>query len=56
MTDAQGCFVFECVPVGIPLEVTIENPDKAGNSVRVRIDDLTPDQKYGLGDVVLCRQ
>ena len=36
--------------------IAIENPDKAGSSVRVRIDDLTPDQKYELGDVVLSRQ
>jgi hypothetical protein len=54
-TDAQGRFVFEEVPVGAPLEVVIENPDKVDTPLRVRIDDLAGDQKYDMGDIVLKR-
>jgi hypothetical protein len=54
-TDAQGRFVFAEVPVGAPLEVVIENPDKVDTPLRVRIDDLAGDQKYDTGDIVLKR-
>jgi hypothetical protein len=52
-TDAQGHFVFEAVPVGVPLDVILQNPNEAEIPMRVPIDDLTPDQKYDLGDIVL---
>jgi hypothetical protein len=52
-TDAQGRFAFEGVPVGLPLDVVIGNPHQPGAAVCVQIDDLTPDQKYEVGDIVV---
>jgi hypothetical protein len=55
-TDSQGTFLFELVPVGVPLEVSVGNPDSTSHFVRVGIDDLAPDQKYELGEIVLRRE
>jgi hypothetical protein len=52
-TDAQGQFLFEDVPVGLPLNLIVERPDKAAGPLRVRIDDLAPDQKRDLGDIAI---
>ena len=50
-TDAQGHFLFEDVAVGLPLNLVVENPDKAEGSFCVRIDDLAADQRRDLGDI-----
>ncbi len=50
-TDTQGRFLFEDVPVGLPLNLVVENPDKAENPLCVRIDDLAADQRRDLGDI-----
>lgn len=52
-TDAQGRFFFDQVPVGIPLDVVVEGPDRTAGPLRVRIDDLASDQNRDLGDIVV---
>jgi hypothetical protein len=43
------------VPVGAPLEVIVEDPNKTGSTVRVPIANLASDQEYDLRDLVLNR-
>ncbi len=52
-TDAEGRFFFDNVPVGVPLELLVENPGGAGGPLRVRIDDIAPDENRDMGDLVI---
>lgn len=52
-TDAGGHFSIEKVPTGASLELIIENPDESHKPVRVPIDEIEPDHKYDMGDIVL---
>jgi len=51
--DAEGYFVFDDVPVGVPLELRAEIPGLPGSQRRITIGELAPDQSYDMADVVL---
>jgi hypothetical protein len=53
-TDYEGHFIFEKVPTGASLELIVDNYDKSHKSVRMPIDEIEPDHKYDLGDIVLA--
>ena len=51
--DSEGYFVFDRVPVGLPLELLVRAPGRPGDEKRVPIGELAPDQKIDMADVVL---
>ena len=52
-TDAQGRLSFESVPVGLPLELVVENANVLAGSRRVQVHDLASDRRCDLGDIVI---
>ena len=51
-TNAEGCFVFDKVPVGVQMELVVNNTDVPESQTHVDIGELTPDQRYNTGDIV----
>lgn len=51
-TDTKGFFAFNDIPVGVRLELMVNNTDVAERQTKIDIGTLAPDQKYNTGDIV----
>lgn len=51
-TNTEGVFVFNRVPVGVQMELVMNNADVPESQTHVDIGELAPDQRYNTGDIV----
>jgi len=52
--DGEGYFIFDDVPVGLPLELLVRVPGLPGAEKRVPIGEPAPDQKIDMAGIVFC--
>ncbi|MBW7989116.1 MAG: carboxypeptidase regulatory-like domain-containing protein [Planctomycetes bacterium] len=51
-TNTEGVFVFNGVPVGVQMELVVNNTDVPESKTHIDIGELSPDQRYHTGDIV----
>ena len=51
-TNTEGFFVFNDVPVGVQMELVVNNIDAPESQTQIDIGELSPDQRYNTGDIV----
>lgn len=51
-TNTEGFFVFNDVPVGVQMELVLDNTDVPESQMHIDIGKLAPDQRHNTGDIV----